>query len=169
MTKSPVRSLANEIGAQYWRKIDDLAFLAAWTRLLADVVAQHTIPQLCKYGDQVAAWADEIMAAPDAEIVAVCKRIHDEISTIDCDDGWPTDKAGTAINNVCLCAICGIGDMEHSRWPAHASQGVWSFATGSQNSNEVVSISRSAWQRHIFSQAMALTQMSPNCEGESDG
>lgn len=152
-----VRGLAKEIGSSYWSRVDELAFIAAWTRLLAQTVANHTVPFLHKYGDQVIAWAAEIIEADDGSILTVVERVCDAISEIDNDDGWPVDKAGSAINSVCLGAKFGL--TMNSRWPAEASDHVWKFATGSGNGNEVVSISRAAWQQHIFGQAMALANM----------
>ena len=97
-------------------------------------------------------------------MTVACERIHKGILEIDYDDGWPTDKAGNALNSVCLCAMFGIetgksGGMK-SRWPAEASQQVWGFVLGcGMAANEVVTISRMAWQRHLYGQALALVRM----------
>lgn len=156
--ESKILVLARELGAVYWANDDDRVFMAAWTRLLAAEVERRTFPQLYKYGDKVRTWAAEIMAASDGDIHDVCERVHKDILEIDYDDGWPTDRAGNALNAVCLGQT--HAHTEASRWPAHASQHVWGFVTGATAFNAVTQFSRQAWQRMVFAQATALAAAS---------
>lgn len=156
-----VRALETEIGyGSAGERRRPEAIICAWTRLLAEVVSHHAIPQLHAYGDKVQSWARQIETASDDDMLALCGDIHDRILAVDNDDGWPGDQAGSALNAVCLGARYGLDDLlaVRSRWPAEASQVVWRFATGAGNANEVVAISRQAWQRHIYGQALALAR-----------
>ena len=130
-----LRTLEREIGYSSWGGAGDpTAVLCAWTRLLANTVGRHAFPQIYKYGDKIGLWCEEIVNAPDHGMVEVCQHIHDSISEIDNDDGWPTDRAGYTLNAVCLCATYGIDPGKlgmGTRWPAEASSQVWEFATGS--------------------------------------
>lgn len=152
--RAAVYGLAREIGAQVWSPPDDLTFMAAWCRELAATVAQHAVLNTYRYGQQVMTWAEEIIDAPNDKIIETCASIHNEILAIDYDDGWPTDRAGSALNAVCLGMTHALSDR--SRWPAEASQRVWSFATGCHAYNEVVKVSRAAWQQHVFTQVAAI-------------
>ena len=157
-----LQSLRREVGAALWTVDPDecKAFLCEWTRQLARIVEKLTVPQLHEYGESVVNWASSIIITPDNQLLDVCIQIHDAISEIDNDDGWPVDRAGSALNHTCLGAIhsLDLNKAENSRWPAHASCHVWEFATGARNGNEVVSISRMAWQRHLFGQTAAVVR-----------
>lgn len=138
----------------------DTPILCAWTRLLAAVVRDHTLPGIHAYAHDVVRWAKEIVDASDEDMFATCERIGDEIEKKDSCDGWATDRAGAELERVCLAGTLGIADQATSRWPAEASSTVWAFAVGcgSANHNAVIAISKSAWQRHLFSQALALAR-----------
>ena len=128
--------------------------LAEWTRQLARVVERHTAPPLSAYGEDVMRWASDIYGAETpATVLDRCEAVHGFIRTADNEDGWPVDRAGSALNAVCLGAMYGIDGK-----PAEASQQVWSWVTGAGNGNDVVSISRSAWQRHLYGQVLAVAK-----------
>ena len=110
-----LRSLEREIGYSSWGAGDPVAVICAWTRLLAHTVAQHTFPQLHKYADDVGRWCFVIQDASDQEMTVACERIHKGILEIDYDDGWPTDKAGNALNSVCLCGDVRDRDRQERR------------------------------------------------------
>ena len=155
----PLRALQREIGAAWWPKGTAEAILSEWTRQLARVVGDHVMPGVEDYAEEINGWALCIARERDGwQMVALCEDIHKQILERDNFDGWPTDRGMNALNAVCLGAMYGLDPerAENSRWPAQASQVVWEFVTGARNGNEVVTISRSAWQRHVFTQAVAL-------------
>lgn len=157
-----VRTLENEIGFRSWHAGDPRSVIHAWTRLLARTVGNHAFPSLYEYADEVGKWAERIETAPEHGFLNLCEGVHDRILEIDNVDGWPADRAGNALNAVCLGAMYGLDESRcfRTRWPAEASQKVWGFVTGcGMNGNEVISISRAAWQRHLYGQALALVRM----------
>ena len=160
MTKSKhtkTHALAREIGAYFQPgrdAPDDAAFMAAWTRALARIVGEHTWQALHAYSDLVCGGADEIAAADDDALTDICARIKGEIRKIDDDDGWPADRAGNALNAVCLAWKYALDDT--SRWPAEAGKAVWRFVAGATAHNEITSISADAWLRRLFTQVEAI-------------
>lgn len=161
-----VKLLEREIGYVGWGEAADASdkVLAEWTRQLARVVAHHTAPPLHAYGEDVMRWADDIQGAETAEAVLDrCEAVHGWILAADNDDGWPTDRAGSTLNAVCLGGMYSLDPerAKNSRWPAEASQQVWKWVTGAGNGNDVVAISRAAWQRHLYGQVLAIVKHAP--------
>ena len=135
-------------------------FFAEWTRQLAGVVKRHTIPhtipQLHAYAGDVRVWAGVIEISRTADILEEVRAIHLRIKETDCTDGWPEDRAGNTLYHVCLGAMFSLDPRhaEHSRWPDEASCKVWEYVTGASAFNEVVDVSRTAWQRHLWAQTL---------------
>ena len=150
-----IMGLEREIGFKSWNKENPLTVLCVWTRLLAILVDKHIIPyeKAVKFRD----WAGEISTAPDDKMLQVCDEIHNAILKTD------SCKASDVLKAVCASFICSLRplSLDHkirTRWPAEASAQVWSFVTGSYNLNEVTTYSRMSWQRHLYSQALALAK-----------
>ena len=114
--KDALAGLAREIGYPERFHPDPAAVLASWTRLLAELAVLHTTPLVevgesvigCPHMDSLVAWSDTIQKAPADEMRATCDAIHKAILDLDNDDGWPTDRALSVLNNVCLGAKFGL-------------------------------------------------------------
>lgn len=150
-----VQRLAKEIGAEFQPEHETKAFCIAWTKALAKVVQTHTWQVLHKYPDDVRAWAQLIIdcpATPEA-MNQVTSSISEEIHAIDYDDGWATDKAGSALEYVCLAML------PDTRWLANAAKDTWKFATGCGAYNDVVKLSQDAWLCHLYRQVAATPRV----------
>lgn len=142
-----VAALAREIGADVPDSVDVDLFGAQWAKELARVVGQFGAYR-SKYPLLITDWCTQIDEAEPASVRVVMEEIRQEISGIDCDDGWATDRAGSAVESVCLSLQPG------TRWMAHAGDHVWKFATCSAAYNDVTRISMHAWLRHVFDIAL---------------
>lgn len=130
-----VARLAKEIGAEFHAEDETRAFRIAWVW-----------PVIHSYPDSVHAWARQIAEADGVTLAfeAVLRRVRDEISAQDCDNGWATDPAGSALEHVALAL------QPNTRWLAHAAQDVWRFASGCRSYNEIVALSERAWLRSLY-------------------
>lgn len=146
--RPPMQRLAEEIGAHYRAGDETDDARALWIKLLAWTVGRFTSLQH-RYSDKVEAWCSEIVFATSHEdLQRTLLRVRDQISRVDCDDGWATDPAGSALEGVCLA------HMTDTRWLAEAGSRVWHFAVGASSYNEVVAISRKAWLCEIYRRAV---------------
>ena len=153
----PIERLAKEIGASYDPKHETTDFAIGWTKALAQIVGQHAWPVLHKYPEDVRAWANQIVNAPPVfeAFTYVCESVRTEIHSIDFDDGWATDRAGSALESVCLAMLPG------TRWLANASQHVWKFAVGTGSYNDIVRFSQNAWLCHLYGKVAATSAALP--------
>lgn len=150
----PVQALAKEIGATWQPDDEGWEFQVTWVKSLAHIVGDHAWPFLHKYPDKVRAWACEIVAADDGTIEDVLKRVHDGIHELDYDDGWAIDRAGSALECVCLALL------PDTRWLAEASQSVWKFVTGCGAYNDIVKFSQEAWLRQLYEECAGRAEVS---------
>lgn len=149
-----VNALAKEIGADPLGRIDPEAFGEEWCRRLAAVVEKLGWLPTYAYPKQVLGWCHSIKVASKGNMRLELRRIRQEISGIDYDDGWANDPAGSAVENICLAM------QPDSRWLAHAGKLVWRFAVGGGSYNDVVLFSEAAWLREQFARtAAALRSM----------
>lgn len=158
-----VETLAREIGAEFKPEHGTEAFICAWVRELAQSIGGVF---LCRYREKAEAWRRQVVAADDAVMRQECRRIADEITAIDYDDGWPTDAAGAVIHAICIMADIALEPRKAiaTRWPAEAGGQVWRYATGGGHYNAVVRFSMHAWLRHVYERA-ALAASPPAREG----
>lgn len=149
-----VARLAKEIGAEFEPAHEGRHFRAGWVKLMATVVGNGAWPVLHRYPEQIHAWVLQIHAADDFTLAleSTCLRIREEISSIDYDDGWATDKAGAALESVTLALQPG------TRWMAHAADHVWRFATGCNGYNDVVRLSERAWLQDLYNRTAAYAR-----------
>lgn len=147
-----VETLASEIGAEFRAEHGTEAFVCAWARQLADSI---TVVFQCRYPDKAEAWRRQIIALDDKVMRQECRRIASEITAIDCDDGWPTDKAGAVIHAICIMIYIALEPRRAigTRWPAEAGGHVWRYATGGGHYNDVVQFSLRAWLRDVYGRA----------------
>lgn len=157
-----VARLANEIGATFLPQHEGRAFRVAWVKLLSATVDKHVFPTLYKYPDEIHAWAKQIEDTDGVTLAleSALVRIHEEIHAIDYDDGWATDRAGSAMEAVCLSLL------PRTRWMAEAGNSVWRFATGCRSYNDVVRISLRAWLCHMYA---AAGRAALDANGGADG
>ena len=161
--------LRQHIGAPGWTPGPPEEFFAEWTRQLAALVERHTV--LHRYGAEVRGWCNDIKHTPTPLMLDDCRAVQSNILRLDNVDGWPTDRAGNALYQVCMGALYSLDPKhaEHSRWPDEASCKVWEYVTGASAFNEVVDVSRKAWQRHLWAQTLgAMSTLKDDLEDIND-
>ena len=151
-------TLEQEIGVRTWGSRHPRAVMREWIRQLARTVKDVTIPSTDRYGEQIVRWATEIETCPEEQFVKTCQCVDDAIDRIDNDDGWPSTEGNNTLKHLCVAALMALDDRRRSgtRWPAHASETVWRHATGCTGTNEVVRASLRAWQREVYTRALAI-------------
>lgn len=144
-----INGLAKEIGVAPLCIVDGERFGEEWCRRLAQIVERHGAWRHgSRYPERIMGWCHSITVAAPGHMRLELRRIRDEIGAIDCDDGWATDRAGAAVEMICLAM------QPETRWLANAAKHVWAFAVGTGNHNEVVKFSQDAWLREQFSQVL---------------
>ena len=157
-----VRNLSQEIGAGIWAGSDNDAksILCSWTRLLLQIVSRHASVEKHEYTDLIIEWCDDIRNSYDDQMREKCCQVKSMIHGLDPNTSGPTNHALGILHAICIAAKYSLDDHSFlgTGWLSESSVKVWRLATGSGNVNEIVTISRMAWQQHLFAQAIALAE-----------